>query len=210
MRRQLQDLHTLIVRLIRLVSDHPQMDRNLFSQALSVSQRIFATAHDVNLEKYLPEKRRASAKAEFEGPMFMPVIIDGPTYTIDDDDGRWRRSVAVLRMAVEPLLASATIAAISGKRKPGRPKKGQPKGNPKVLAALTAHHARRDAPIGVRDLADKAGVEPSTVSKFFKAKFPSGHRGYETACEKKAIAGLLRKWQGETVSRHATLRDDAD
>jgi hypothetical protein len=100
------------------------------------------------------------------------------------------------------------------KRRARRPRKGESDKHQLVLAALVKHHGYQlngsvedYTPAKTAILAQLASgenvtVSPSTVSRFFKQKFPGrGYQGYYLACVNGQIAPRLALWQGEIPER---------
>jgi len=78
----------------------------------------------------------------------------------------------------------------------------------KLIAALTEHHQYATGgclhwePIGVRSLAEKAAVSPSTASEFFERNF-GGHRAYRRMCrDSSELTAYLQILNRETPQKN--------
>jgi hypothetical protein len=114
------------------------------------------------------------------------------------------------RVALNQIRAFATAklpppAAIPTKRT-GRPRNQEPKGDLKVISALSKLHGYgcdnasvlKPGPFKTEEIADKAGVSGATVSRFMKRKWPgNAYAGYEADCTRDKIGLTLAKWQGD-------------
>ena len=94
------------------------------------------------------------------------------------------------------------------RKKIGRPSKTNAPAFLAVESALATYHkyetggsVGRDEPASLAKLAELSGKTKPTVSRYFVAKLGKpGYKRYQQACAKKAIGGLLAKWQNDLSS----------
>ncbi len=99
---------------------------------------------------------------------------------------------------------AATSSAESAKPNPAAKRSTERgEGRVKLIAALTKHHQYADGgclnpePIGNNELANAAGVSPSTASAFFEKEF-QGHTKYRALCrDVSKLAAALKLLNGE-------------
>jgi hypothetical protein len=126
----------------------------------------------------------------------------------------WELSQAESHLRRDVSRINGGTTAPGAQPKPKRTRKHNTKrgdGETKISAALAKHHQYENnsclnwAPIGVRELAQLAGVGNATVSRFFNNKFDNGKKAgysnYKWACQndRNRLLGSLRILQGDVT-----------
>ena len=145
------------------------------------------------------------------------VCVKSVRFLKSDTDYHRDKHAGQLREAVQEYLAlrgydvSAGGARKSHRRRPTAKRVSTEKGEAqaKIVAALTLHHSYQSGsclhlePVGVRELAQKAGVAPGSVTNFFNKQFggpeeSDGHSKYKVVCrDPSRLAESLKVLNGE-------------